>query len=290
MAKSFESFDKPYRRGLVLGLSLAELFLILIFLLLLIAIGTVQSIEDEKQKLQNSLDAIYESVGNEITPEEFTRLAKQAGERKKLIEENKELSDQLADTKEKLDKNKEIAEVLEEAELEPEDIETLIEDKEAAENLLEEAKEEIAKKDLVIAKYAKKGQDPPCWFINVPDDNEVDGTRERHIKIFDVRIEDAAFVVNWHDNSPINPDINKGKEPAGLYHMDSIFMNTPITPDDFIKAFSKFTEAGEEKKIHDYKCRFMVNVLDATSPNNKAGYKYHLGVVESLFYKHEVQG
>ena len=34
MVKSYENFDKPYRRGLILGLSLAELFLILLFSIL----------------------------------------------------------------------------------------------------------------------------------------------------------------------------------------------------------------------------------------------------------------
>ena len=39
MSNSYEPFDRSYRRGLVLGLSLAEIFLILIFLLLLASIG-----------------------------------------------------------------------------------------------------------------------------------------------------------------------------------------------------------------------------------------------------------
>ena len=51
MARSYENFDKPYRRGLVLGLSLAELFLILLFLLLLIATGLHQIKEKETKNL-----------------------------------------------------------------------------------------------------------------------------------------------------------------------------------------------------------------------------------------------
>ena len=42
MARSYKDFDRPYRRGLVLGLSLAELFLILLFLLLLASIGMIE--------------------------------------------------------------------------------------------------------------------------------------------------------------------------------------------------------------------------------------------------------
>ena len=78
MSQSFENFDKPYRRGLVLGLSLAEVFLILLFLLLLASIGFTSSLEAEKQELQvqkqelqDSLDAFRKVIGNNITIEEF---------------------------------------------------------------------------------------------------------------------------------------------------------------------------------------------------------------------------
>ena len=54
MAKSYENFDKPYRRGLILGLSLAELFLILLFLLLLVSMGISSALEEEKMWRQFS--------------------------------------------------------------------------------------------------------------------------------------------------------------------------------------------------------------------------------------------
>lgn len=44
---SFADFDRPYRRGLVVGLSLAELFLILLFLLLLAAIAYSAIVDEE---------------------------------------------------------------------------------------------------------------------------------------------------------------------------------------------------------------------------------------------------
>ena len=50
MARSYKDFDRPYRRGLVLGLSLAELFLILLFLLLLASIGMIEEVKKEKDR------------------------------------------------------------------------------------------------------------------------------------------------------------------------------------------------------------------------------------------------
>ena len=148
MARSYENFDRPYRRGLVLGLSLAELFLILIFLLLLIGFGLNQVKEKENKELTkenqalteklneltDQLDAIYETVGSKISLEDFTTLVKSAGERQRLINENNELRDNLADAQKKLDEIKELTKILEENNVTPEQLGDLIE---AEEGLVE---------------------------------------------------------------------------------------------------------------------------------------------------------
>lgn len=69
----FPDLDKPYRRGLILGLSLAEVFLLLVFLLLLVAVGYAGFVEDEKKKVEKEL-AIGEEVVKHypnILPEEI---------------------------------------------------------------------------------------------------------------------------------------------------------------------------------------------------------------------------
>ena len=42
--------------------------------------------------------------------------------------------------------------------------------------------------------------------------------------------------------------------------------------------------------IHPYKCVFMVDVYDATSVNNKIGYKNSLRTIENIFMKYEESG
>ena len=125
----------------MLGLSLAELFLILLFLLLLIATGLNQIKEKENEKLNNKineltdqLEAIYEVVGSKISLEDFTTLVKSAGERQRLINENNELRDNLADAQKKLDEIKELTKILEENNVTPEQLGDLIE---AEEGLVE---------------------------------------------------------------------------------------------------------------------------------------------------------
>ena len=60
MVKSYENFDKPYRRGLILGLSLAELFLILLFLLLLASMGISSALEEEKKQTKQKTKEVVE--------------------------------------------------------------------------------------------------------------------------------------------------------------------------------------------------------------------------------------
>ena len=57
----FPDLDKPYRRGLILGLSLAEVFLLLVFLLLLVAVGYAGMVAEEKKKIEDSVE-----IGKEV--------------------------------------------------------------------------------------------------------------------------------------------------------------------------------------------------------------------------------
>ena len=144
MTESFQNFDKPYRRGLVLGLSLAEVFLILLFLLLLASIGLASSIqeelESENQELRDSLEAFREVHGGAITIEEFTRLQKDAAAKQKLLKENVELSDRLAKAEKELAEVEDVIETLKENEIKPKDLKDIIEGKESlAEALSEKA-------------------------------------------------------------------------------------------------------------------------------------------------------
>ena len=59
---SLEDLDKPYRRGLILGLSLAEVFLLLVFLLLLVTVGYAGLVFEEKEEILNESDNISRTL------------------------------------------------------------------------------------------------------------------------------------------------------------------------------------------------------------------------------------
>lgn len=173
MAESYSNFDKPYRRGLVLGLSLAELFLILLFLLLLVSMGLTAFIQEEldaankknevlvaqNQELTDSLVEIQKVLGGKITVEEFTRLVKDVAARQKLIRQNEELTDQLAQANAELETLSSINEVLKKYDIQPETLTDLIEGKEdLAEALAENSalQETIAEQDAEIKAVSKE--------------------------------------------------------------------------------------------------------------------------------------
>lgn len=251
MTKSYQEFDRPYRRGLVLGLSLAELFLILLFLVLLASLGVQaslqQRLEREKHGSGELLDQLVAAVepGAPIEPEEALRLLKEEVDEARAAKSKvEELQDQLR------------------------------EEQEAKEGAVARLERE----------HAKKGQHPPCWYVIVADADEPDGEREKHVSIFEVRIEDEGFFVRKPEHLPHN--LQRG-ETGGLPKLRRSAFNRRLSEDAFRAAFFGFFQAGDERRVHDYRCRFMVDVYDYTSDSNKDGYKRNMGVVKDLFLTNE---
>ena len=62
-----------------------------------------------------------------------------------------------------------------------------------------DARKEIEKKQEKIADIkmldavTDKGRNPPCWFRVVDDKSKTGSKRQRGVKIFDIKIEDAAL-------------------------------------------------------------------------------------------------
>ena len=334
MVKSYENFDKPYRRGLILGLSLAELFLILLFLLLLVSMGISSILEEEKnlvqkelQKSQNENETLKDKlttmekiIGGEISIIELQRLVKKAAEREKILRENKKLNQENQELKDNLTKFDNIKKILEKENINQEQLENLINNEKELLEVLKEKNElqkkindlvgkakelkkklenEKIQKDILEDKFDQvseqldrltdKGRAPPCWFITVDDKTVPSGKRQKDVKIFDIKIDNRGFTVRPHDNIFISQKINKGNTnalPAFSYNN----FNVKLNANEFTRKFKNFYNVGNNKLIHPYKCVFMVDVYDATSIDNKIGYKRNLRTIENLFMKWEERG
>ncbi len=289
---SFTNFDRPYRRGVVLGLSLAELFIILVFLLLLTMFGYVAS---TRQWIEESTNQ------RELTE----------GERNTAESAAAQLEDQLAISQEENERMQEkIGTLIKDVN----DINTLISTKdEEIERLTSEIDNfrdmlgtlapaaAIGKRvqgaalntgvspDELLADMEKNesdypGQDSPCWYRMAKRSNGED--YERALYVFDIRISDNSIFTK---DIPA-PSSEHQKQKAEL-DFDRTALDRELNYDKFQSVFLPFKVAGDNKKIRtDRRCTFYVRVWDATSITNKPGYKRaHNEVVQGIFNTYEIK-
>jgi hypothetical protein len=309
MSNSYEPFDRNYRRGLVLGLSLAEVFLILIFLLLLTSIG-IATIQEKKKKdlsienkvlileneklnsIKDELSSIEEYIGDSIEPTKLTELIKKSAANKKASKDNVVLKDKLKSLNEKLDQLKVIEKAIEKAGLKGNErkIENLLDKvlkEESYEKELTKAKKIIASLDQEKNKLNKtieslgkeKGDIPPCWFYYDKKDK-----LERHLKIFDFKLSDDYIIAAKNNHAWLGTR----KRDFGRIKVTNLIPNNyfgiKLTYSEFDRLFNRYEKIGNGKEIRSYQCRFMANVYDATS-RDKVFWKNNLARVESFFYK-----
>ena len=340
MAKSYENFDKPYRRGLILGLSLAELFLILLFLLLLASIGLTSLVEEQKiiiieekkviqeenNKLRDELNVMKKLLGGEITITELQKLVSDAAMVNKTKEDNERLNKKNKELTDQINAFKDIKKILDEQNIDEKELNELVKNnkeyldviaennklKDQKKNLNNEIKtlknelnsqkvmnsileeklknknEEFIKVSEQLDRLTDKGRAPPCWFVVVDDKTEPTGKRQKDVKIFDIKKDDNGFFVRKHNNEKIK-QINYGNR-ENLPKFNISDFDIKLTKGEFIQKFKRFFDVGNNKMIHPYKCVFMVDVYDATSVNNKIGYKNSLRTIENIFMKYEESG
>jgi len=260
----------------------------------------INVLEREKGELSDALDSITNAMGSKIEPIDIADLIEGMKNVADLKEEIDRLQSQLADKNAKLteltDKKNELEEQLQRLQKKVNELEKSLENAETIEaRALEEiqklkealtrCEEKLKTTERILDTIKKKpGDIPPCWLVEVPSP---EGLRAKHLKIYDVKIKDLTLTVRPHPY-PYPPNANFGDE-SQLPVIDEKFFNTELTPDKFLSVFQGVKDAGENRLIQNYSCRFMVDVYDETSAGNKEGYKSQLRVVEDLFYKFEEQ-
>lgn len=308
--------DRGYRRGLVLGLSLAELFIILVFLLLLASLGFMSLKEkiNQQQKAQiedltTQLSAYKEVIqGNNIDLDKIDVLVRQAAQAQSLIEKNrvqaqtltmlKPLLEAINSDKEKQQNQAELIAQLAGA-IQDKDFDTtkqVIEIikhsnsssvKELAtfsvtkqENVdLRRQKEQLA--SLVEALGKERGDNPPCLYKPRDKGDKLFVKKPyKEIYSFDIFIKKSHLIVFERELE------------VGDY--GSFFDVKPqISPDkfgklitykDFRNSFSAYKIIGQEKKVQPYPCAFFAKVW---WDKNMDSVEYENGItqVNSIFFK-----
>ena len=257
---SFTDFDRPYRRGVVLGLSLAELFILLIFLLLLTMIGYAMNKEQElaeQIKQQEHLDKTVNELKDQLTKAENE---KERAEQEKEEAEN-QLRSQIKDH-------------------DPNDLIVALEKISSLTTQVNDLQDDLQPDQK--ESNAPKGQDSPCWYEMTKRSNGED--YEKALYIFSIRISDRHIFVKDIDA----PTLEYQKQKKEL-EFDRTALNKDLDYADFARAFQPLKQSGDNKKVRDdRRCTFYIRMWDATT--SKSSYKRaHNEFVQGVFNTYEVK-
>ena len=270
--------DTAYRRGTVLGLTVAEIFILLLFLLLLAFLTLAQDWEDERERndtalaeARETLQAIdqWQDVVSEFeTPSEVLTLRRQKerAERKAVLHERQ--AQTLRDALAKEDK------AMEEA----------VRTAQEAEQRAADAAEELRVLGV-------KGHNPPCWYSIVPTgDGDI---REKPHYTLNLAVFDEGIVIRRSTPPPGGADDDNGgryADEAARLNLDALPYDTMLDDVDVLAHLQPIHQAGKDRRIRTYSCIFWVRVWDRTSANAKARWKHaHDNLIEGLFGAYTVR-
>lgn len=270
---------RSYRRGLVLGWSLAEVFLLILFALLFaFAALTIEwnphALKLGAAKLEAELNAAQRTIESLHT--ENAKLIKENDELRKTLRNPDQFSDLFhklslceannSSMKRKLDSLTPLTTWMKSNNLTPDQVQTLAENAEKDKADAKQYHKEEKYCEAQRAKFGGGADYPPCW--TTPGDQHPE-------YIFDISLTSGGIVVrqnHFADRANDEKTLPLGAISFGDSMSDEVFEQQT----DALYAYSK---------AHD--CRFFVRVLDDTKLNEKMTYKRRLRAVEAHFYKLE---
>lgn len=295
MSTPVDDQNKSYRRGLVLGLTMAEIAILIIFCLLLASAFLMQEKERRAQQLrvknqelaqvQQMVDRILERNGN---PEKFDELFRELrrvaeetvkaedvkAELDKLKEETKDMAADAAFAKEVKESLKDtpyqdkspaaLADALKASGNAGE----LAAQKKEAEIEAERLKGQLANAQKTLAKYGKGGELPACW---------ADADTGKTEYIFSIQLTSSGLII--HDRR-----LPKWAEQQARLPLGGIAFDKTLSQSQFLAQTGPLFRWGEE-----HNCRFVVIAYDRTGEQEKVTYKNMLRTLEGHFYKFEPQ-
>ncbi len=287
-----------YRRGTVLGLTVAETFILLSFLLLLIALlGLIQ--QDEPVLEPGAADAprIWmrpeEIETLENAAEEARKEAKEAEQARVVAELKRDLAHEMAEMAQKEAKEAEQARTV--AELERDLAHEIAEEARNAEEETEQARaaiereRDLARRNLELLR--RKGENPPCWYQVVSAGEGK--TREKPYYVFNVAIYEDSIEL-----APRTPPPGGAVDDGGSSYtdewkrlrIDELPYGKCLRDKEFTAAVSNLVTKGKSRQVRTYECVFSVMVWDKTPDHAKKRWKdAHDRIIEGSFSAYTVR-
>lgn len=258
-----------YRQGTVLGLTVAEAFILLAFLLLFAMVGLIQEDEPTPDPDTVSAPRVW------VRPEEIETLinsAEQARKAQEKAEHSRAAAERERD--QALEMAKEARKAEEEAE----------QTRAAAEHERDQAQNELAL-------MRRKGQNPPCWYkiVSAGEGN----TREKPHYVFNVAIFEDSIELAPRTAPPGGAFDDGG----GLYtdewkrlYIDGLPYGKALSDNEFNEAVSSLVAQGKNRQVRTYECVFSVMVWDKTPDHAKKRWKdAHDRIIEGSFSAYTVR-
>lgn len=293
-----ESSDSAYRRGTVLGLTVAEVFILLLFLLMLVFLALAQewevvianpptNTEAQLKKAKSTLNGVRKVV------EKYTKSIPVPEEPVTLAEVEKKEPQIPGNTADDTEGNlaEDVDELLESASdairVEKTKAQEAEKRADAAEAARDEAREAATRAGRNLDLLRTKGHNPPCWYERVPTGR--DGDREKPYYTFDVAVFDESMILRrvpapgGRASDDRDSRYSSYAEEARVLRLDRLPYNVPLGDEEVIAAIRPIHDAGKNEEIRTYSCIFWARVWDRTSPGAKKRWKdAHDRILEGL--------
>ena len=251
-----------YRQGTILGLTIAETFILLTFLILLALLGFVQPDDPPPKPDAANAPRVW------MRPDEIETLVNSA--------------DQARKAQEQAEQARAVAE---------RERDQARKEQEQAEQALAVAEHERDQTRSDLALLRRKGENPPCWYQIV---SAGEGrTREKRYYAFNV-----AIYEDYIELAPrAVPPGGAFDDDGGLYadewerlHIEKLPYGEALSDNEFTEAVSDLVAQGRNRQVRTYECVFSVMVWDKTPDDAKKRWKdAHDRLIEGSFNAYTVQ-
>ena len=286
-----------YRRGAVLGLTIAETFILITFLLLIAMLGLTHRNEPLPEPSTANPPGVW------VRPEEIVTLvnaAKEAREAEVKAEQGRAAAererDQAHEKAEEAHKaEEEMDQARVDAERERDQAHEKAEEGRKAEEEMDQARVDAERERdqarRILALLRRKGKNPPCWYQIVSAGEGK--TREKPYYVFNVAIYEDSLEL-----APRTPPLGGAFDDGdGTYadewkrlRIEELPYEKELSDNEFTESVSELVAQGRNRKVRTYECVFSVMVWDKTPDNAKRRWKdAHDRIIEGSFSAYTVQ-
>lgn len=271
--------DQAYRRGTILGLTIAEVFILLVFLLLLTLLLLTEQWKEERAEAADDKESLVQK--NEALQRDLGREREEKEEIRQILFEWKDPSSIPA----------------------PEEVETLHDRVKNLQNQIDKTRKEKnealqqnetlereLERERKDRRISEKGQDPPCWY-EIRKNGEK--KREKPHYLLNIAVFDEAMIIGRRP-FPEGAATDDGGEPYAMeaqrLPLADIPYGEPLDDDTLRRYLEPIHDLGKEAKVRTYPCIFWISVWDETSEGAKTRWQHaHDRVLESLFGTYRFQ-